>query len=242
MSRSKFYKNLTIFQISVGFLLFTVLLSLLYHLATINSLLYNHLTELFAIIFLFSPFLFFKAVKEHDFTDFGFSFSAILKGLLISVIILGGYIIAHYFWFKTACTAGSLPTLGRSCSHYKGSFLWPLGVSSTLNLLAVHLIAVAMPEEFFYRGFLMPLILKSKSLKKYSLLKRYTYAIILQALFFGLGHFLVDGNPMRLAVIFPALLFGTVAIWSRSITSTIIIHGLANFISEILEKGWFTGV
>jgi membrane protease YdiL (CAAX protease family) len=229
-------KNISLKSIILLFLLFTGLLSLLYHLPI--PLLRNHLTEVFAIIFLFTPWLYFYLRKETDFTTFNVRKNSIAWGIIVSVVILGIYWIAHLVWFKTQC-ANDTSSLGRNCLKYRGSFIWPFGISKTINLLLVNLIAVALPEEFFYRGFIMPLLLKTKQLNKMSSRWKIFSVLIIQAVLFALGHFLVDGNPIRLAVFFPGFIFGAIALKSGSITAPIIFHGLANFVSEIIENGYF---
>jgi len=200
----------------------------------------DHLTEIFALIFLFLPTLWFRLRGEEDFIRFGSVVKGMLWGLVVAAVLLSLYVLAHVLFFRHACaTENPFLTLGRSCARYRGSFHWPMGAGATLNLVAVHLIAVALPEEFFYRGFLLPLLLTTPQIKSMKGRRPIIAALVLQAVLFGLGHALVDGNPLRMAVFFPGLIFGIVALRTRSLYAPILIHGFANVVSELLEKGWF---
>jgi membrane protease YdiL (CAAX protease family) len=101
-----------------------------------------------------------------------------------------------------------------------------------------HFVVVAIPEEFFYRGYLQG--------RLDDIFKR-RFRItgidagpgwVLQAMLFALGHFVVDFQPDRLAVFFPALVFGWLRLRTGSIASAVIYHGLANVFMELLRAGW----
>jgi membrane protease YdiL (CAAX protease family) len=55
-------------------------------------------------------------------------------------------------------------------------------------------------------------------------------ALILTAMLFALAHVVVDGQPMRLLVFFPGLLFGWLKHRSTSIVPGILFHALCNLI------------
>ncbi|MBU1240367.1 CPBP family intramembrane metalloprotease [Myxococcota bacterium] len=233
-------KSVSIYAILAGFAGFTLLLAALYH-ASFVPLLGRHLTEVFALLFLFLPTLWFWARHEKDFIAFGSFPRGLMWGLAVAIPLLSGYALVHFLFFSSVCSSDSAWfSLGRSCAHYGSTFHWPLSATASLNLLGVHVIAVALPEEFFYRGFLLPLLIGSRELGRLDKKKAIIIALVIQALLFGLGHTLVDGNPLRMAVFFPGLIFGIVALKTKTLFAPIIIHGLANFVSEILEKGWFS--
>ena len=64
-------------------------------------------------------------------------------------------------------------------------------------------------------------------------------ALLMQAALFGLGHFLVDLNPLRLAVAIPALLFGLLRSWSGSIVAPVIFHVSANLLMTVVDRSFF---
>lgn len=232
--------SLSIYKILFYFLLFSGVLSLIYFLAGLSPFLFSHLTEIFGIIFIISPIVFFKIHKKPGEINFGDLKSGLLWGLLTSILILTAYIILHKLYFSYICNSTTSANLGRNCLKYRKGFSLSLSLWGVVNIFLIHIIAVAFPEEYFYRGFLLPLIMNSKNLKKFTYKYKVVFAVIIQAVCFALGHFLIDGNPLRLAVFFPALVMGALYIKSKSLYAPIIFHGLANFISEILEKGYFT--
>ena len=64
-------------------------------------------------------------------------------------------------------------------------------------------------------------------------------ALILTSLLFALGHFLVDFNGLRLAVFFPALVFGWLRQSSGSILASILFHASSNLVSDVLHTLFF---
>jgi membrane protease YdiL (CAAX protease family) len=63
-------------------------------------------------------------------------------------------------------------------------------------------------------------------------------AWLLQALLFAVLHVAVDYNPARLAVFFPALLFGWLRELRAGIGASILVHAACNLLSDLLIRGW----
>jgi uncharacterized protein len=59
-----------------------------------------------------------------------------------------------------------------------------------------------------------------------------------QALLFALLHFGVGLNPARLAVFFPALLFGWLRERRGGIGAAVWFHAFSNLLSELLTRGY----
>ncbi|MBN2725204.1 MAG: CPBP family intramembrane metalloprotease [Deltaproteobacteria bacterium] len=230
------YPEKSIIHILVFFMIFTSVLGLIYHLGKI-SLLGNFITEIYAVLFLISPVLYLKYYKGTEKTDDSSIYLHILTGFAVSITVLSVYLGIYYFFFSLKCTDNQPVILGRNCRLFN-DFVWPESLKYNLNVLAFHLIAVAWPEEYFYRGFILPMILKSKSWKN-SGFSPLVFTVVIQAVLFAAGHFLLDFNPIRLAVFFPALLLGYLVIRTGSIIPGIIFHGLANYFSWVIEKGFF---
>jgi membrane protease YdiL (CAAX protease family) len=55
---------------------------------------------------------------------------------------------------------------------------------------------------------------------------------------FAAIHFLVEPHPARLAVFFPALLFGWTRAWRGGIGAALVLHAMSNLYSEILARSW----
>jgi membrane protease YdiL (CAAX protease family) len=63
-------------------------------------------------------------------------------------------------------------------------------------------------------------------------------AWLFQALLFAILHFIVDYNPARLAVFFPALLFGWVRSLRKGIGAAVFVHAACNVLSDTLVRGF----
>jgi hypothetical protein len=103
-------------------------------------------------------------------------------------------------------------------------------------LLATHWLLVALPEEFFYRGYLQP------RLQRWPWLDRIVFRLaglqvtranVLTSMLFGLAHFMVGGNPLRLAVFFPSLLFGALRDRTGTIATPLLFHAFCNILAHI---------
>ena len=64
-------------------------------------------------------------------------------------------------------------------------------------------------------------------------------ALVVSSALFALGHLAVVPNPQRLAVFFPALVFG----WMRGRTGSILagatFHALCNIFADVLHTSFF---
>jgi membrane protease YdiL (CAAX protease family) len=129
---------------------------------------------------------------------------------------------------------------GRLCRHWLG---WSGGrlrlpdhfVLSALNQLVV----VAIPEELFFRGYLMPGLERRWKPTRTLLGARVGLALVVSSVLFALGHILVVPNPQRLAVFFPALLFGWMRARTGSIAAGACFHALCNLFADVLHTSYF---
>ena len=88
--------------------------------------------------------------------------------------------------------------------------------------------AVALAEEYFYRGYLTLRLEERWPPRALVLGAPMGQAALLAAALFALGH-LLEPAPWRLAVLFPALLFA----WLRARTGTIVAAALCHFICNV---------
>lgn len=100
------------------------------------------------------------------------------------------------------------------------------------------LFVVALPEEFFYRGYLQRRLRLSFPGGREVFGVRLGPAFWVTAVLFALGHLAIF-QAWRLAVFFPALLFG----WLREKTDTVvgaaIFHAVCNLTVLVLEASFF---
>jgi hypothetical protein len=199
-------------------------------------------SALVAVLFLYTPvFVAWKRKEELD--DYGFHAEPIGKGIGFAAI---GYAIifplfaAGYFGFyELACNSQLLAHLvpRHACSHYAGfgAMHWPKLDGKFAEFCAVQLVVVALPEELFFRGFLLKLLEQRFPPARRLLGGGIGKALVIQALLFAIIHVPKDGDPRALATFFPALMFG----WMRSATGSIfastVTHAGSNILIRVLE-------
>ncbi|MBN2573667.1 MAG: CPBP family intramembrane metalloprotease [Deltaproteobacteria bacterium] len=106
-------------------------------------------------------------------------------------------------------------------------------------LLLSQILVVALPEEIFFRGYLMSRFEERWPSQARFLGAAVGWPLLLSSLLFAFGHFVVDLAPARLAVFFPALVFGWMRSRSGSIAPAALFHALCNVLSETLHNGAF---
>jgi membrane protease YdiL (CAAX protease family) len=108
-----------------------------------------------------------------------------------------------------------------------------------LNAALAQLMVVALPEEAFFRGYVQTALTDAEASRVRLLGVEFApRACLLQAVLFAAIHFLVEPHPARLAVFFPALLFGWVRAWRGGIGAALALHASSNLYSEILARSW----
>lgn len=167
----------------------------------------------------------------------------LLWGLGTTALVLGSFMVIYVWYFSTVCGDGAelLGPLGRRCDRWCGGLselqlrlpkgFWQMALGQ--------LVVVAIPEEVFYRGYLMGRLEQAWPAKRHLWGAPLGWALVVQAVLFGLGHFLVDLNPLRLAVAIPALLFGLLRLWSGSILAPVIFHFCANVLMSVVDRSFF---
>ncbi len=99
-------------------------------------------------------------------------------------------------------------------------------------IIAAQLLLVALPEEFFYRGYLQTTLDRAMPRRARLWIFHLSPAILITSALFGLGHFIIDLRPARLAVFFPSLLFGWLRDRTGTITSCVVFHAACNLLVE----------
>jgi len=209
-------------------------------------------SALVSVLFLYVP-LYLAARRDEDLRDYGFRYEPVGRGLVTAglaiALIVPLFALGFFAFYEVACHSEFLSHLvpHNMCSHYGGlaSLHMPKlalfestpPAPSTLSAewCVVQWLVVGLPEELFFRGFLLEKLEARFPPKRRLWGGGVGKALVLSALAFALIHLPKEGDPRALATFFPGLLFG----WMRSATGSIlastITHGCSNILARILE-------
>ena len=146
------------------------------------------------------------------------------KGLLMAVVLSPFVFLGAWIWFSVIQGYVFSPSLERMRQLEGG----------VLQFVLTQIILVAMPEEFFYRGYLMT-TLRDGLLRRFSWSKRKTNAIVILvvSMMLAAAHTL-EGDLGRLNTFCPALLFGVLRIRSEGILGCILLHAGCNVMMQLV--------
>lgn len=213
------------------------------------GLLHRWVPLLIALIFVYAPSVASRLSRRpFAFEDNGFTWhpwQPSLRLLLIVVVVSFPTFIGAFFWFyEQVCRPHHLGSFARSwfqlCGRWRPeaprgpAFTWDFVVAA-LNQLVV----VALPEELFFRSYLDARLRERWPDGARLFGAPVGRALLVQSVLFAAGHVLVDLNPQRFAVFFPALLFGWMRARSGSIWAGAIYHALCNVLSDVLHTRYF---
>jgi uncharacterized protein len=129
------------------------------------------------------------------------------------------FLIGYRLWFDTA------------------GFAFSLG-SQPLDLILGHLLAVALPEEMFYRGYLQSRLDRIWTPRLRVFGAMVGPGLLVSCTIFALGHFTTTLQLTRLSVFFPALLFGWLRAKTGGIGAAVLFHAACNLFSAGLARGY----
>jgi hypothetical protein len=111
-------------------------------------------------------------------------------------------------------------------------------LSSLGNDLLGQLLVIALPEEAFYRGYLQS-ALDEVWLPRWRVLGAdIGPGLLLASALFAAGHLCTEFNAGRLAVFFPALVFGWLRSRTRGVGAGIVFHALCNLFASYLGQSY----
>jgi membrane protease YdiL (CAAX protease family) len=103
------------------------------------------------------------------------------------------------------------------------------------------LLVIALPEEAFFRGYLQTALDAAWRPRFEVLGARVGPGLLVASAIFALGHVLTDFHPNRLAVFFPALLFGWLRARTGGIGASILFHAACNVFASFLARSYGLG-
>lgn len=125
--------------------------------------------------------------------------------------------------------------------HTAGSFHFVAPASIADEVFGQALV-IALPEEAFYRGYLMTALDDLWGTPWTIAKAKLGWGWIVSSAIFAVGHALTITNVERLAVFFPALLFGWLRARTRGVGAPAMFHVLCNVLASTLERGYGIGV
>ncbi|HEY4013445.1 MAG TPA: MrtC family glutamic-type intramembrane protease [Polyangiaceae bacterium] len=99
-------------------------------------------------------------------------------------------------------------------------------------------LAIALPEEAFYRGYLQSRLDDAWPPRWRVLGARVGPGLLAGAAVFAVGHVVTVHAATRLAVFFPALLFGWLRARTGGIGASVCFHAICNLYSQALGRGY----
>jgi membrane protease YdiL (CAAX protease family) len=140
---------------------------------------------------------------------------------LVCALVFPPFVVGFYLWHN--------PTK---------SFVW-LHDHDLLSYGLTQVLVIGLPEEALFRGYIQGRLADAWPRRRRCLGATLPVpAWLLQALLFAVLHVAVDYNPARLAVFFPALLFGWLRELRSGIGAAILVHAACNLLSDALIRGW----
>jgi hypothetical protein len=180
-----------------------------------------------AVIFLYMPILALWIRRRRiDFLDD--SLRRYLKSFLIflvaAIIVFPVFGVGAHFWqlwvFK-----------------YRG--FAAAGFPELLNAILFQVFLVALPEEFFFRGYFQS-ALDSLMKKRWNVFgAKLGWAWLITALVFAAAHTIVFYQWWHFAIFFPALLFGYLRERTGSITAPVLFHASSNLFMNWFARSYY---
>lgn len=196
-------------------------------------------SALVAMLLLYAP-LFAAWRRGEELHAYGFHLAPIGRGLALGLgvplLVFPLFAAGYAGFYEVACASEGLRVLAPpgTCVHWNAgrAGLAALDVGALAELAAVQLVVVALPEELFFRGFLLELLERAWPPRRRFLGGGVGLALVVSALMFASIHVPREGDLRTLATFFPGLLFG----WMRSATGSILAPVLAHASSNVFIR------
>jgi membrane protease YdiL (CAAX protease family) len=208
----------------------------------------DNLQAFIAVAFFYAPALAARAAGRHfDYHEAGLRLHPLalnLKVLGVACLVTFPAFVAGFFLFYGhACGPSGAwlsPFFGRLCHHWHGIAGGSLRLPDRFAITALNqLVVVAIPEELFFRGYLLVRLERVWRPTRRLFGAPVGWALVVSSALFALGHVAVIPNAQRLAVFFPALVFGWMRGRTGSIAAGATFHALCNIVADVLHTSFF---
>jgi uncharacterized protein len=224
-----------------------LLCSIFWQLRRVSGFINDNVSAFIAAVFLYLPTLLLLR-RDEEFDPYGLTLHPLKRGLLTfllgSLIVFPPFTFGLYLFYRIVCSAATkgffVPEgLRLQCTTFVGSWYrarlrFP---PNFVKMALAQILVVGLPEEWFFRGYLQTRLAEVWPSRR----RFWNRSIFVASALFAVGHFLVDFNALRLAVFFPALIFGWMRQTTGSIGASALFHGVCNLVSEVCHKSFFRG-
>lgn len=121
--------------------------------------------------------------------------------------------------------------------HPTRAFAWSPPLSWSDELFGQALV-IALPEEAFYRGYLLTTLARRDRRHLPVFGVGVGMSLVWSSALFAIGHFVTEPDPSRLAVFFPALVFGWLRLRTGGIGASLLFHVACNTFASLLGRGY----
>jgi membrane protease YdiL (CAAX protease family) len=146
--------------------------------------------------------------------------SALAWALALSLLVFPAFWGGYRFW------------------HSPESDFEPPALFRTFDSALGEVMMIALPEEAFYRGYLLTALDDIWPPTRRLLGAPVGLGLLVSSAIFAVGHLLTEFNPSRLAVFFPALVFGWLRARTGGIGAAVLFHAFCNLFASYLARGY----
>jgi membrane protease YdiL (CAAX protease family) len=236
----------------LAFFVATALASALYWTGQVVPFVQKNLHGAIAVIFLYAPALASRwSRRPFDYRQAGLRLDPVPLNLRICGLAIAFtwpvFFAAFLSFYSYACRHGApalikqwMELVAPVCAQWLGlsGVIWRVP-PDFLWLALSQIVVVAVPEELFFRGYLLGRLEERWPSTRTLFGAQVGWPLLVSSALFALGHVLVDFDPQRFAVFFPALAFGWMRARTGSIAAGALFHALCNLLSEVLHTSFF---
>src|SRR5450432_2733082 len=208
----------------------------------------DNLHAFIAVVFFYAPAVAARTGgRRFDYHEAGLRLHPVALNLKVlgvaSLVAFPAFIAGFFVFYGYACGPSGTwlaPSFGRLWHHWQGWSGGSLRLPDRFALTALNqLVVVAIPEEIFFRGYLLVRLERVWRPTRRLWGAPVGTALLVSSALFALGHLVVVPNPQRLAVFFPALVFGWMRGRTGSIAAGATFHALCNIVADVMHTSFF---
>ena len=212
------------------------------------SVVRDNLHAFIAVVFFYAPAVAARTGgRRFDYHEAGLRLHPVGLNLKVlgaaCLLFFPAFVAGFFLFYGYACGpqgAWLAPSFGRLCHHWQGWSGGALRLPDRFALSALNqLVVVAIPEEIFFRGYLLVRLERVWRPTRRLWGAPVGWALLVTSALFALGHLVVVPSPQRLAVFFPALVFGWMRGRTGSIAAGATFHALCNIVADVLHTSYF---